>query len=257
MKLQILGCGTSTGVPIPGCECEVCLSDNPMNSRTRTSAIVKLDNGFNILIDASTDLRQQALRWNIKRVDAVIYTHAHADHILGTDDLRCFNFALRKNIPCYGTAPTLDGLKKSFSYIFDPDPNYKGGMLAQLDLHEIVNGKTFITCDTEITPFALIHGNMEVSGFRIGDFAYATDCKVVPEASLEIMKGAKYLILDALRDRAHNTHLTISEAVEIAKAINAEHTYLVHMTHEVDFDQVSRELPENISLSYDGLEIEL
>jgi phosphoribosyl 1,2-cyclic phosphate phosphodiesterase len=255
MRFQILGSGTSTGVPIPGCECSVCCSGLERNQRARTSAVIKLDDGRIILIDASTDLRWQCLKWGIKRVDGVLYTHCHADHILGTDDLRCFNFILKRAIPCYGTAQTLLELKAAFPYIFNPDPNYEGGLLAQLELNEFRYYEQFKLCELNIEPFELQHGKILVSGFKFGTVAYATDCKVMPQRSIELLKGIKVLFLDGLRYEPHKTHLTIDEAIALANEIGAEKTYLIHMTHSVDYYTVNPKLPKGIELAYDGLEV--
>ncbi|MDZ4786596.1 MAG: MBL fold metallo-hydrolase [bacterium] len=255
MILKILGCGTSTGVPIPGCQCKVCTSGKSTNNRSRTSAILIKEDGKGILIDASTDLRYQSLKWNIKRVDAVLYTHSHADHILGTDDLRCFNFVNQNVIPCYGSKSTLDRIKSFFDYIFSPDPNYEGGLLAQLSLHEIDEVSPFSLLDIQIKPFKLHHGSTQVTGFRFGDLAYATDCKVIPAESKEIIKGVKNLVLDGLRFKNHKTHLTIDEAIVLAEEIGAEKTYLTHMTHDLDYDELLLKLPKHIEPAYDGLEI--
>ena len=257
MILQILGCGTSTGVPIPGCECAVCLSPDPKNSRTRTSALIRLDDGRNILIDASTDLRQQALRWGIKRVDAVLFTHAHADHILGTDDLRCFNFILKKAIPCYGTAETLTALTRAFEYIFKPDPEWEGGLLPQLELNEIRHNEPFRLFEIEFLPFLLSHGKSNVTGFRFNNAAYATDCNGIPLQSTDKLKNLEVFVLDALRYEKHSTHFTIKEACEVSKSLAAKRTYLVHMTHSVDYSEGSKSLPFGIEFAYDGLQIKI
>jgi len=253
-KLTILGSGTSSGVPMPGCDCLVCRSEHPGNHRLRTSALIEID-GLNILIDASTDLRQQALKFGIKRIDAVLFTHSHADHILGLDDLRSFNFVQRESIPCYGTEKTLLDLKRCFHYVFDPDPLYKGGALPQLVLHTInehgplaIRGR-----DLSLSTFPLRHGEGKVSGFRVNNLAYATDCSDIPEKSRESLQGLEYLILDGLRFREHSTHFTIPKAIDVAREIGAKKTYLIHTSHEVDYVAVSKELPEGIELAYDGL----
>ncbi len=257
MKVKILGCGTSTGVPLPGCTCNVCTSGDIKNYRDRTSAYIELDNQNSILIDATTDLRQQSLKWNIKQVGAVLYTHGHADHILGTDDLRVFNFRTKAPIPCYGTRETLQTIEKTFPYIFSRKNGYEGGMLAQLELIEISPLKPFHVHGTEVLPFELFHGKMPVTGFRIGNFVYATDCNSIPEASKSVMKGARYLILDGLRYEPHKTHFTIPESIEAALELGAEQTYLIHMTHSLDYSATNAELPETIELAYDGLELSL
>lgn len=257
MKLQILGCGTSTGVPLPGCKCKVCLSPDPKNKRMRTSAIIKDDSGFNILIDAGPDLRWQALNFGIDAVNAVLFTHAHADHIFGMDDLRSFNFVHKQAIPCYGNAGTIAHIRRVFSYVFEPDLSYPGGILPQLSLHEIYPTKSFELGGVNIVPFSLDHISVEVLGFRVGDVAYATDCKRIPEQSMQLLKGLRYLVLSGLRYEKHNTHLTIEEAIEYASKIGAEKTFLTHMAHSVDYQEVSAKLPAHVSLAYDGLELEI
>ncbi len=256
MILKIIGSGTSTGIPLPACDCKVCTSGKPKNIRMKPSALLKLENGKQILIDAGTDLRHQALKYHIKVIDAVLFTHAHADHIFGIDDLRGYNFILKSSIPCYGTKNTFEELKRCFGYIFEPDPHYEGGALAKLDLFEIEEQKPFELFGTKIEPFLLMHGKIRVTGFRFGDIAYATDCNFIPEESKKTLKGVKYLVLDGLRYEKHGTHFTIPEAIEAATEIGAKITYLTHMTHSVDHDEVSAKLPAHVKLAYDGLDIE-
>lgn len=257
MRLLILGSGTSTGVPVPGCTCAVCNSKNPKNNRLRTSAALLLDTQEVILIDTSIDLRQQALKYGIKRVDAVLYTHLHADHIFGLDDLRCFNLISRRSIPCYATAHTIDALKSTFSYAFNENYSYQGGLLPQLELIEFKSGDQFKTCDLDIQSFPILHGELEVSGFRVGDLAYATDCNFISTESRNLIRGVKTLILDGLRFEAHRTHFTIEEAIEVARDIGAQQTYLIHMNHSVEHESVNAKLPHGVSLAYDGLSIEV
>lgn len=255
MLLKILGCGTSTGVPIPGCDCAVCLSTHPRNQRDRTSAIITGPDGCTVLIDAGPDLRQQALRWKVRRVDSVLFTHAHADHILGIEDLRGFNFVHRKAIPCYGSNETLASIRNVFHYVFNPDPNYEGGMLVKLTTHQVSPLQEFEASGIPFLPFTVMHGSLPVLGFRVGSLAYATDCNFIPEESIAQLQGLKYLFLDGLRYEQHSTHFTIPAAIEIAKRIGAEQTYLVHMTHSIDYETVTRQLPGGIALAYDGLEV--
>lgn len=256
MKLTVLGCGTSTGVPVIGCRCAVCTSGTPRNSRLRCSVFISAGSHSNVLIDASPDLRQQALRAEITRVDAVLFTHAHSDHILGTDDLRAFNFAAHSRIPCYGTAATLQRVAEMFSYIFNPDPSYEGGLLAQLDQKPISEKENFDAAGLAFQAFPLGHGKATVLGFRCGEFAYATDCNLIPAESRQLLRGVRYLILDGLRYEPHRTHFTIPQAIEAAQMIGAEKTYLTHTTHTIDYDEVSTKLPPGIFLAYDGLELE-
>lgn len=251
----LLGSGTSTGVPLPGCECGVCTSGKERNSRDRTSGFINHASGKSILIDAGPDLRHQSLRNKIKRVDAVVYTHSHADHIYGTDDLRSFNFATGARIQCYGSHETLDGLKLAFPYIFNPNPNYRGGQVAKLDLNEISNESYFSLFDSRIETFPLPHGDITVTGFRFGELGYATDCKGLTPRATQILRGVRYLFLDGLRWEPHHTHNSISEAISIAAELGAQQTYLVHTTHTIDYDEISAKLPLGVELGYDGLKI--
>lgn len=256
MKLKVLGCGTSTGVPLVGCNCKVCCSNDPKNYRDRTSVYIELNEHEGILVDASTDLRQQALKHGVKHVETVLYTHGHADHILGTEDLRVFNFISKQSIPCYGLPATLATIRSTFGYLFGDNTNYQGGMLTQLTLNEIAPYEPLTLFRTEVIPFLLYHGKMEVLGYRIGELAYATDCNVIPEKSFEVLKGVRYLILDGLRHESHRTHFTISQSIDAAQKIGAEKTYLIHMTHSIDYHETNAELPEGIELAYDGLQID-
>lgn len=242
---------------MPGCKCKVCRSSDVKNKRSRTAAIIKDDSGFNILIDAGPDLRTQALTWGVDNVNAVLFTHAHADHIFGIDDLRSFNFVHRQVIPCYANAQTLAYIRRVFSYVFEPDPDYPGGILPQLSLHEISAGELLHLNGTGIMPLSLDHISVQVLGFRIGDVAYATDCKKIPEQTMQLLRGVRYLVLSGLRYQDHNTHLTIDEAVDYAGKIGAEKTYLTHMAHSVDYEEVSAKLPQHVELAYDGLEFEI
>jgi phosphoribosyl 1,2-cyclic phosphate phosphodiesterase len=217
---------------------------------------VLLGSGQSILIDATPDLRHQALRHKVSKVDAVLYTHAHADHICGTDDLRVFNFKERTSIDCFGTAQTLLGLKTLFPYIANPDPNYQGGFIAQLSFREISDTEDFSVFNTTIRPFPLPHGNMPVTGFRIGNLGYATDCKGLPERAKAVLRGVDVLFLDGLRWEQHRTHNTIDEAIAIARELDARQTYLIHTTHTVDYDETSAKLPAGVALGYDGLRVE-
>ena len=257
VQFIVLGSGTSTGVPVPGCKCEVCRSPDPHNNRLRTSAALRLNDGRTILIDTSTDLRQQALKFGITRVDAVIYTHLHADHILGLDDLRCFNIVSRRAIPCYGTPETLAALRSTFAYVFDKNSSYQGGLLPQIETIAFTIGDNLKICDTTIQTVALMHGDLEVSGFRVGNFGYATDCNFISPQSRELLRGVDTLILDGLRYEPHRTHFTIEQAIEVAKDIAAKQTYLIHMNHSIDHASVSAKLPQQIALAYDGLVIEV
>ncbi len=249
MTVQILGSGTSMGVPVAGCDCPVCRSPNPKDKRLRTSAYIRVDE-VEILIDTSIDYRQQMLRAGIRRLDAVLYTHHHVDHILGMDDLRSFNFLNHTTIPLYATAETIRHLKRVFRYAFDGKAC--ASAVPQLTLHEI-DERVFYVKGVEVIPIPLYHGELPILGFRIGDFAYCTDASKIPEASYERLKNLKVLILNALRYKPHPTHFNIDQAVEEARKIGAEQTYLTHLSHKVLHDEAEARLPEGIHLAFDGL----
>ena len=256
VSLTIMGCGTSTGVPVPSCPCPVCNSRESKNNRLRCAALVKTPCGKTIVIDTGPDFRQQVLRYDIRQIDAVLFTHAHADHILGFDDLRSFNFTMKQAVQCYASDATFSSIKGVFQYIFDPDPSYQGGMLTSVSLHTIQHGSSFSIGDTSIEPFSLYHGDMEITGYKIGTIAYATDCNFIPDASKELLRGIDHLVLDGLRHRAHPTHFTIAQAIATASDLDVTHTYLTHMSHDICYHEESTKLPEGVSLCYDGLTIE-
>lgn len=260
MKLTVLGSGTSTGVPLPGCPCETCNSSDPKDLRNRTSSAIFLDSGETILIDTSPDLRHQVRQFGIKRVDSVVFTHYHADHILGFEDLRPFNFISKKAIPIYLTKETEKELSRFYSYIFEPSPSYEGGLLAKVENNLFNLGDEFEVLGIKFQSLKLKHGSMDVSGFRIGDLAYCTDCNFIPEETLDQLKGVKTLILDALRwakDGSHKTHFSVEQAIEVSQKIGAKKTFLTHMTHSILHERDSKLLPEGIFFAYDGLTLSL
>ena len=245
LRVTMLGSGTSTGIPVIGCTCKVCRSENPKNKRWRPGLKLETEKGV-ILVDTPTDLREQALRFGLPRVDAILFTHSHADHIFGLDDVRIFNFRQRAPIPCYGSEEALRNVRRSFASVFEP--GQEGGGKPQLDLLPVrepfpLLGRTFV-------PVPVWHGSMEVFGYRSGGFAYVTDCNVIPESSFALLAGVEILILDALRHRPHPTHFSVQEAVEVAARIGARRTIFTHMTHEVDHDDP---LPAGVEFGYDGL----
>lgn len=252
LRVTMLGSGTSTGVPVIGCRCAVCTSEEPRNRRLRTGLKLETAAGV-VLVDSPTDLRQQALRFGLERVDAVLYTHAHADHVNGLDDLRIFNFRQRASIPCYGSAQTLSALRRYFSYVFEPSQD--GGGKPKLDLREVAG--SFRVLDLEVTPVPVLHGRLEVYGYRIGDFAYVTDCSFIPETSFELLCGVEVLILDALRYHPHPTHFTVQQALEVASRLGTRRTILTHLGHEIDYANPAVELPAGAELGYDGLAFEI
>lgn len=248
IRVTMLGSGTSTGVPVISCPCKVCTSDNPRNRRWRPG--LKLEIGESVvLMDTPTDLREQALRFGLSRVDAVLFTHAHADHIFGLDDVRIFNFRQRNAIPCYGSELTLQAIRRTFAYVFEE--GQAGGGKPQLDLIGV--REPFRLLGHEIVPVPVWHGDMEVFGYRIGRFAYVTDCNRIPVESFDLLNGVEVLILDALRYRPHATHFSVTEAIAIAERIGAARTIFTHLAHEIDYGAPAVELPSGVELGYDGL----
>ncbi|CAG1772171.1 phosphoribosyl 1,2-cyclic phosphate phosphodiesterase [uncultured bacterium] len=253
MRLVILGCGTSTGVPVIGCRCEVCRSSSEKNKRTRSSLLIQ-SQGFNILIDTTTDLRTQALSNGLERVDAVLYTHAHADHIHGIDDLRAFNLAAGgRAIPCFGNSDTIGRIKRIFEYIFREDG--RDGWKPNLTAEEV--SAAFDLFGNTVIPIEVMHGEAEIYGYRIGPFAYLTDCSAIPAKSAEKLAGLEVLILGALRQKPHPTHFSIGEAIEATQAIGPKRTIFTHLGHNLDYTKDNQGLPERFELAYDGMKIEL
>jgi phosphoribosyl 1,2-cyclic phosphate phosphodiesterase len=254
LRITVLGSGTSTGVPVVGCDCKVCRSDKPRNKRLRPSVLLE-EAGKVVLIDSGTDLRLQLLAAEVRQVDAVLYTHAHADHILGLDDLRPYCFRRSDGIPCYGSARTLAGLRQTFSYVFDGQPS-EGGGKPVLELREIPAGP-FEAAGLELEAIPLQHGSREVYAYRRGAFAYATDTNYIAAESMDRLRGLEVLILDALRYRPHPTHFSIEEAVAVARDLGAGRTYFTHLSHDVDCDDLAFPLPPGMELAYDGLRFEI
>ncbi len=252
LEVTVLGCGTSTGVPVAGCRCTVCTSGEPRNQRLRPALLLEVG-GRAVLVDTPPDLRQQALRFGIERVDAVLYTHAHADHIFGLDDLRIYNFRQRASIPCYGSAETLRRIRHVFDYAFED--GQEGGGKPKIELLPV--SCPFAAAGLCVTPVPVWHGELEVFGYRFGRFAYVTDCNRIPEASFALLAGVEVLILDGLRHRPHPTHFSIAEAVEAAARIGAQRTYLTHLNHDIDYRSAAAALPPSVELAYDGLRFEI
>jgi len=236
---------------MPGCSCPVCTSNDPRNQRLRTSCLIQTTNGGNILIDTTTDMRQQVLRAKVPHLDGVLYTHSHADHVLGFDDLRSFNFAQHRAIPIYASKTTIEDIKRLFWFVFNPSSTYQGGMVTQVILKEIQPNQPIDICGLRIFPLHLMHGKTPVLGFKCGKFAYATDCNFIPPETMEMMQGLDLLVLDALRYEPHQSHFTIPQAIEVAQEIGARRTLFTHMTHSVDFETVSAKLPQGIELAVD------
>jgi phosphoribosyl 1,2-cyclic phosphate phosphodiesterase len=254
MRLTFLGTGTSMGVPVIGCRCAVCTSPNPRNKRLRTSALIEIA-GLNLLLDAGPDLRQQALAAALTHVDAVLLTHAHADHVSGLDDLRPLNFAQQAAIPLYGDATTLAFVRERFGYAFVNGS--EGSTRPALELIEIQNARPFRIGSVEVLPFDVRHGTWTITGFRIGRLGYVTDASFIPPASLECLRDLDVLVLNALRLKAHPTHFSVEEAAGIVEDLRPRRALLVHMTHDLDHDTINANLPAYVQLAYDGLVVDV
>jgi len=248
MRVTMLGSGTSSGVPVIGCTCAVCTSADPRNNRLRPGLRLDLPGGT-LLVDTPVDLRQQALRFGLPRVDGVLFTHAHADHIFGLDELRVFNFRQRTTIRCYGPESALQAIRRVFAYAFEEAT--EGGGRPQIELVPV--NAPFRLLDVEVVPVPVKHGSAEVFGYRIGRFAYVTDVSFIPEESFALLAGVDTLILGALRYRPHSTHFSIAEAAAAAARIGARRTWFTHLAHDVDHGELKEPLPPGVELGYDGL----
>ena len=257
MRLTFLGTGTSFGVPQIGCDCAVCRSTDPRDKRTRSGAVLEAG-GSTILIDTPPELRLQLIAGGFSRVDAVLYTHEHADHLNGIDDLRIFSVRRRQPLPIYGPGETLERLRTSFNYIFDDAVQpFEGTSKPSLSLHETQPDQMIDVAGVKVLPLAFQHGHLRVFGYRFGDLAYITDVKEIPPAERERLQGLEVLALNALWWRPHPTHLSISEAIETAQALGARRTYLTHLTHETGHSQLETQLPAGVFPAYDGLTVEV
>jgi len=249
VRITFLGTGTSHGVPMIGCECATCRSTDPHDNRLRPSICIETS-GARVLVDAGPDLREQALRHRIARVDAIVFTHGHADHILGMDDVRRFNALMDGSMPCYGDAATLEDIRRMFSYVFDP-ATPKGGGLPQLDLR-VIDGP-FSVGDIHLQPVPIWHGRRRILGFRVGAFAYLTDCSRIDEAAWPLLERLEVLVLDALREKPHPTHFSLSDAIATAARIGAARTFFTHMAHDLPHEATNARLPAGMRLAHDGL----
>jgi phosphoribosyl 1,2-cyclic phosphate phosphodiesterase len=252
MRVRFLGTGTSHGVPVIGCNCRVCTSSDPRDKRTRSSLLVETENG-NILIDTATEFRLQAIREGLDRVDSVLYTHCHADHVFGFDDLRRFNELQDSSIPCYAKEDVIEDFRRIFDYVFLK--TQIGGGKPQVELN-IINGP-FSICGQDIIPVKIFHGCIEILGYRIGKMAYITDCSSIPEGSLQLLKDLDLLILGALRYRPHPTHFSINEALKAVELLSPKRAFFTHICHDLHHEDVSRTLPPGTALAYDGLVLEV
>ena len=252
-KFTFLGTGTSQGVPVIGCKCNVCTSKNWEDKRLRTSLLIETAT-TTVVIDSGPDFRQQLLREQICKLDGLVFTHEHKDHVAGMDDIRAFNYVNKKPVEIYATTQVQAALKCEFHYAFD-DNKYPG--VPELNLNTIEN-QTFKIGDITLQPILVKHFLLDVFGFRVGDFTYITDAKTISDTELDKVKGSKVLVLNALRREEHVSHLTLKEALEIIKLINPERAYLTHLSHQMGkHHEINIELPEGVFCAYDGLTIEL
>lgn len=253
MKVTFLGTGTSQGVPVIGCTCDVCRSLDYRDKRLRTS--VHIDTGTtSLVIDTGPDFRQQMLREGVKRLDAVLFTHSHKDHTAGLDDVRAYNFLQRMDMPVYGHEYTLKQLTNEYEYVFEPH-RYPG--IPRLKLLPITEAP-FSVADVKITPLPVVHLHMPVFGFRVGDFSYITDANEIPPSTLELLSGTRVLVLNALQREKHISHFNLDEAVAMAEKVGAEQTWFTHLSHKMGLHrEVELELPERVRLAYDGLSLEI
>lgn len=251
-KVTFLGTGTSHGVPMIGCTCAVCQSGDRRDQRTRPSIHVDVEGGPSVLVDTSTDLRQQALAHRLTRVDAILYTHSHADHVMGLDDVRRFNVLQGEAIPAYADTATCADLRRTFHYVFEP-PREKGGGIPRIVLYAIDG--PFDIGAIKVRPVPLWHGSRAILGFRFGSFAYLTDCNRLPDEAWPLLAGLDVLVLDALRHRPHPTHFSVDEAVAAAARIRPARTYFTHICHDLPHAETNDRLPPSVELAYDGLAV--
>jgi phosphoribosyl 1,2-cyclic phosphate phosphodiesterase len=250
-RLTVLGSGTSMGVPTIGCDCAVCRSSDPHDRRTRPSVLLEYNDKI-VLIDTTPDFREQAIREHIRKIDAVLYTHTHADHILGIDDLRPLSFRRPEKIPLYARPEAAEFLRRMFSYIFDEE--YKYGGLAQVELKPI-NGVVELF-GARFEPIKVIHGDAEIIGYRFGSAAYLTDFSEIPEESFAQLSDLDILFLDALRHKPHPTHSTVDNSLRIVERVQPKRAFFTHICHDLPHDATNATLPPNVRLSYDGMKLD-
>jgi phosphoribosyl 1,2-cyclic phosphate phosphodiesterase len=253
VHITVLGSGTSVGVPTIGCDCAVCTSADPRDQRLRPSILVSYA-GRNVLVDTTPDFRTQALRARIQHLDAVVFTHSHADHVMGLDDVRPFNFRQKSRIPIYAAAPAMTAIQRAFPYIFD---------MSQRETHvpkldpELIGGTPFDLFGLDWIPVPVLHGTQTILGFRFGRAAYLTDHSAIPESSLELLRDLDVLFLDALRYKPHPTHSTVEQSIRTVESLQPARAYFTHICHDLGHERAESLLPPNIRLAYDGLEIEV
>ncbi len=252
-RVTFLGTGTSHGVPMIGCRCATCLSNDPHDRRWRPSILIELAGGPVVLVDTPPDLRSQALAFDVRRVDAILFTHAHADHLLGLDEVRRYNVLQGRPIPCYGDEQTVREVRRTFAYVFDPPQ--QGGGVPRIELFRLAG--PFSLGRHTFVPVPVMHGTQPILGYRLGPFAYLTDCSAIPDSSWVLLDGVRVLVVDALRDRPHPTHFTVSQALEMIAALRPEAAYLTHICHDLSHAATNARLPAGVQVAYDGLVVEI
>jgi phosphoribosyl 1,2-cyclic phosphate phosphodiesterase len=253
MKVTFLGTGTSQGIPVIACDCEVCKSLDFRDKRLRVSVHLEVE-GKSFVIDSGPDFRQQVLRERIKTLDALLFTHEHKDHTAGMDDVRSYNFKQKRDMPIYARSQVIEQLKREFSYIFS-GIQYPG--IPRVQIHEIEN-KPFLLEGVPVTPIEVMHYQLPVFGYRIGDFSYVTDANYINEQEMSKLAGSQVIVLNALQTEPHISHFTLSEAIEVLESLRPEKAYLTHISHKLGLHkEVEKKLPEFIKLAYDGLKITL
>lgn len=261
INVTLLGTGTSAGVPMIGCDCDVCRSTDPRDKRDRPGAMVRWRDPAGqrrtVLIDTTPDLRHQMIRHQVSRIDGVVYTHNHADHIFGIDDLRRFNAVMGEPIDIFAEPRVIEGLRQSFGYIFNPARNINSSFVPSLIPHPITADQRFELAGRSWLPVRLLHGKLPIVGFRVGSFAYCTDCSAIPPETWPLLEGLDVLVIDALRYRHHPTHMTVDQALAVVDQLRPGRAYLTHIAHEIRHADLEAHLPDHVILGYDGLNIEV
>jgi phosphoribosyl 1,2-cyclic phosphate phosphodiesterase len=261
LTLTLLGTGTSAGVPMIGCTCEVCTSHDPRDHRDRAAAMVQYDDAAGrprtVLIDTAPELRLQMIRHRVMRIDGVLYTHNHADHVFGIDDLRRFNAVQHEPIDLHAEPKVVDWLRRTYRYIFRPETNVNQSFVPMLNLHPIAPGRPFDIVGRSFLPIRLLHGRLPILGFRVGRGAYCTDVSSIPPEAWPLLRDLDVLVIDALRHRHHPTHLTVEQALEVIDQLKPARAYLTHIAHDIRHAELEPKLPDHVHLGYDGIAIDI